>query len=75
MKCPECGKECKKGEIYGRMRHIYTALDWYPEEESNYPFYKEPVRLSLQGEGYYCEDCMIVFAVFEEESNRIIKCL
>lgn len=73
MYCPECGRECERGQVYGRMKHMYTVLDWWPEEESNYPFYKEPVKLNLQGEGYYCKECMIVFAIFDEEFDRNIR--
>ncbi len=72
MKCPECGRVCEKGTVSGRKKYIYTTLDWYPDEESNFPFYKESVCLRLQGEGYYCENCMVVFATFDAETNKLV---
>ena len=63
MNCPECGKECRKGFIeakeIGSITQFFTSVIWYPEDET--------VHLSLHGEGYYCDECMKVFAAFDEK--------
>ena len=57
MKCPECGKECRKGFIeakeIGSITQFFTSVIWYPED--------------LHGEGWYCDECMKVFAAFAEK--------
>lgn len=70
MKCPECGKECQKGCVeakeVGSLTQFNTRLLWYPAEEKQKILRKGTVKLSLWGEGYYCDECMTVFAAFRE---------
>lgn len=71
MKCPICGKECVKGIVeakeMGSITQMFTALNWYPENEKGKKIKSEAVDLRIYGEGYYCDECMKVFAVFEEK--------
>lgn len=71
MKCPECGNECKKGTIEakdaGSITQLFTVVSWYPDEEKNKMIRKNAVTLDLYGEGWYCEECMKVFAAFKEK--------
>ena len=71
MNCPECGKECKKGIIEakdaGSITQMFTVVSWYPDEEKNKMIRKNAVLLDLYGEGWYCEECMKVFAAFNEK--------
>ncbi len=71
MKCPECGKECPKGVIeaqdVGSLTQLTTLLSWYPDDQKDKFIRKGVVNLKLYGEGYYCDECMKVFAVFQEK--------
>lgn len=71
MKCPVCGNVCRKGIIkareVGSLTQFYTELNWYPEEEKNKLIKSGTVDLDICGEGYYCDECMKVFAVFKEK--------
>ena len=71
MKCPECGNECKKRFIEakdtGSLTQSLTMATWYPEEDKGKIIKKDYVKLSLKAEGYYCDECMKVYAVFEEK--------
>lgn len=71
MKCPECGNECKKGFIEvkdaGSLTQSLAMATWYPEENKGKIIKKDFVKLSLKAEGYYCDECMKVYAVFEEK--------
>lgn len=71
IKCPECGKDCCKGIIEakdsGSLTQLFTSLSWYPENEKGNKIRKGTVSLSLYGVGYYCDECMKVFAVFSEK--------
>ena len=71
MKCPECGNECRKGIIEakdgGSLAQFLTMVTWYPEEYKEKMIKKETVMLRLKAEGYYCDECMKVFAAFEEK--------
>ena len=70
MKCPECGKECRKGVIEARdggNTQLFASIIWYPEDEAADKIRKRTIRLSVSGEAYYCEECMKVFAAFREE--------
>ena len=64
MICPECGRELEKGIIEakdaGSLTQSLTMVCWYPEEYKNKMFKKN-------AEGYYCDECMKVFASFEEK--------
>lgn len=71
MKCPECGKECPKGVIeaqdMGSLTQLSTLLSWCPDDQKGKFIRKGVVNLNLYGEGYYCDECMKVFAVFKEK--------
>lgn len=70
MKCPECGNECRKGVIEARdgcNTQLFSSVIWYPEEEAAEKIRKGTVHLSLSAEAYYCDECMKVFAVFDEK--------
>jgi hypothetical protein len=70
MKCPECGKELKKGIIEaksaGSLPQFGTMVTWYSEEEKGKMVRKNTVNLTLKTDGYYCDECMKVYAAFEE---------
>lgn len=71
MKCPECGNEMRKGFIEaknaGSLTQSLTQLVWHPEEYKGKFIKKEAVDLRLKADGYYCDECMRVFAAFEEK--------
>ena len=70
MKCPECGNEMRRGFLEVKDTASLTQRDtmviWYPEEEKGKFFKKDVVHLWLKAEGYYCDECMKVIAVFNE---------
>lgn len=66
MKCPECQNEMKKGEVRA-FSPRQTFVQWIPEEEKDKFFPKNIVSLNFFAEGWYCGECMKVFAVFEEK--------
>lgn len=70
MKCPECGSECKKGLVEvkdaGSLTQALTMVNWYPEENAEKKIRKDAISLQIKAEGYYCEECMKVYAAFEE---------
>ena len=71
MKCPECGNELKKGVIEakdaGSLSQSLTMLTWYPEEYKSKLVKKNIINLRLKTDGYYCDECMKVYAAFEEK--------
>lgn len=73
MKCPKCDKEMKKGIIESRNNENLTPIfdcsymRWYPEEYKGKIIKKDVVCLSHKAEGYYCDACKVVFAVFDDE--------
>ena len=70
MKCPVCGNECRKGLVEVKnaasLTQLTTVVSWFPEEQKNKFIRKDTVTLPLNAEGYYCEECMKVFAVFTQ---------
>lgn len=69
MKCPECGNEMKKGTVVvtdGHMLIPRCIVTWVLEEEQKKFIRKNAIGLGLKAEGYYCDECMKVFAAFEE---------
>lgn len=69
MNCPECGKEMKKGLVEIRDGHLLfsaVVVSWCPEEEKKKFYRKNAINLGYKAEGYYCDECMKVFAVFDE---------
>lgn len=71
MKCPVCGNELKKGMIeakdVGSFTQALTTLIWCPEDENGKLIKKNTINLGLRTTGYYCEECMKVYAGFEEK--------
>lgn len=69
MQCPECGNEMQKGVVEIRDSHLLlpqVMVRWCPEEEKKKLFKKNAISLSLNAEGYYCDTCMKVVAIFDE---------
>ena len=64
MNCPKCGKEMRTGFVEaksaGSLTQAFTQVTWYPEEYKGKFIKREPVTLSLQAEGQYC-DFMLYF--------------
>lgn len=71
MKCPECGNEMKKGVIQvkdaGSITQSLTMVSWYPEDDTGKIVKRDRVSLPLRAEGYYCDECMKVYGIFEEK--------
>ena len=68
MICSSCSKEMKKGVVRledARMLS-YSSLVWYPGDEEGKKVRKDYVDLKSKAEGYYCEECMKVLAIFDE---------
>lgn len=72
MKCPKCGNEMEKGEV--QVGDIFEAkfrsggpVLWIPEEDGKKLLPKKTIRLDNVGEGYYCEKCAKVVAMFDEK--------
>ena len=70
MKCPECGNKMREGFVEvkeaGSLTQRDTMVTWYPEEERGKMFKKDGVSLWLKADGYYCDQCMKVIAIFDE---------
>lgn len=70
MICPECGNKCQRGIIEcknaGSLTQMSTMVSWYPEEDKGKFIRKNTVSLQLKATGYYCDECMKVFAAFNE---------
>lgn len=72
MKCPECGQEMKKGFVEARtagsLLNTGTIVNWYPDDQKGKVFIKRhAVSLPIDTEGWYCEDCMQVVAIFQQK--------
>lgn len=71
MECPECGNKLKKGIIEakdaGSLTQSLTMMTWYPKESEGKMIKKGTITLRLKGDGYYCDECMKVFAAFDEK--------
>lgn len=71
MKCPECGNECQNGFVQARDAGSFTQslsmVTWYPEANKGKMIKKGAISLRLNAEGFYCDKCMKVYAVFEEK--------
>ena len=71
MNCPICGNACRNGFVEaknaGSLTQSLTMVSWFPEENKGKLLRRGAVDLHLQAEACYCEECMKVFAVFEEK--------
>ncbi len=67
--CPICGMEMRKGNVkaqaIGSLFHD-VELSWCPDEDKDKWIKTNAISLRLHGSGYYCDECMKVFAEFEE---------
>ena len=65
------GNEFKKGVIeakdVGSLTQSLTMLTWYPEKYKGKLVKKNTISLRLKTDGYYCDECMMVYAAFEEK--------
>jgi len=71
MNCPYCGDEMKKGEVQtgsavNRMLRSGDSVLWIPEEDCAKIIPKKTINLATVAEGYYCEQCVKVVAIFDE---------
>jgi hypothetical protein len=70
MICPECGAEMKEGKVEARgagsILQMTTTVTFVPQEDQGKWIRRHAISLKIDGEGYYCETCMKVFASFEE---------
>ncbi|MDO5026893.1 MAG: hypothetical protein Q4E50_03570 [Tissierellia bacterium] len=71
MKCSNCGNKRKKGLVQARdaasITQASTIVTWYPEGDKGRMFKKNGIRLAINGEDYYCDQCTRVYAIFEEK--------
>lgn len=72
MKCPICGKELEEGFVEARhaasLTNSGTMVTWYPKDQRGKLFKRHSVTLPIDAEGWYCDTCMQVFAVFEQKT-------
>lgn len=68
MKCPECGNDMQKGIVEVRDGHLLSqvVVSWCPEDEKKKFIRKNAISLNLKADGYYCDECMKVIAIFNE---------
>lgn len=71
VKCPECGNRMRKGKVEViDIEHLLiprVMTSWYPDEDKDKIFRKNIVHLKLEAEGYYCDKCEKVVAIFERD--------
>lgn len=70
IQCPTCGKEMRKGMIKTQaVGSLFNEaiVSWYPDEDKGKWIQKNAVSLRLSGKGYYCDECMNVYAKFEQK--------
>ena len=78
MKCPYCGKGMKKGKVkvgdtIGNLLKAGEVVTYIPEEESGKIIPKNTLNLDVNAEGFYCDDCKKVVAVFNERGNSFFQ--
>ena len=78
MKCPHCGNEMKKvkvkvGDAIGNLLKVGVVVTYIPQEEGNKMFLNNTINLDINAEGYYCEDCRKVVAVFSERGDSFFQ--
>lgn len=71
MDCPICGNRLENGileaKTAGSLTQASTILFWYPTKYDGKIIKKNTVNLKLKTAGSYCEECMKVFAAFDEK--------
>ena len=78
MKCPLCGKEMKKGKVkvgdaIGNFFKAGELVTYIPEEECGKVLPKDTLNLDVNAEGYYCDTCKKVVAVFNERGDSFFQ--
>lgn len=78
MKCPYCGKEMKKGKVkigdtIGNLLKAGEVATYIPEEECGKLLPKNTLNLDINAEGFYCESCKKVVAVFSERGDSFFQ--
>ena len=78
MNCPYCNKEMEKGEV-----QVGSFLDaklfkggnviWIPEKDSKKMIPKNTINLYGIAEGYYCNQCIKVVAIFEDRGADFLQ--
>lgn len=67
--CPYCDGALKHGKVRaeeaGSLTDFGTMLNWYSDEDKGKILKRNSVSLKLYAEGYYCEECEIVFTELE----------
>lgn len=68
MECPNCGKEMEFGGVKVMDNKIISSSNvvWYPQEELDKFYKRDYVELELKADGFYCDECMKVVAVFNQ---------
>lgn len=68
--CPFCGGSLKKGKIEvidtGSLINTNTLVNFVPEEENGKLFRKNVVSLRTKADGYYCDECVQFFGIYEQ---------
>lgn len=69
-KCPVCGKEMRSGTV--KVQAVGSLFNdamvsWIPDEDKDRWIQTNAIPLRLKGKGYYCDECMKVFAEFEQK--------
>ena len=75
MKCPLCGMPCKEGKIeirgglhlFESTTQIGTTAIWRPKDKEVSRWQKDAIHLGIDGKGWYCEECMKVFAELSQQ--------
>lgn len=78
MKCPYCGKEMKKGKVkigdtIGNLLKAGEVATYIPEEECGKLLPKNTLNLDINAEGFYCDACKKVVAVFSERGDSFFQ--
>lgn len=78
MKCPYCGKEMKTGkvkvgDIIGNLLKSGEVVTYIPEEECGKMIPKNTINLDINAEGYYCDTCQKVVAIFSKRGDSFFQ--
>ncbi|MBO5246076.1 MAG: hypothetical protein J6B28_02315 [Eubacterium sp.] len=68
-KCPFCGGELKKGKIEvtdsKSLFNTASFVNFVPEEDDGKFVKKNAVSLRQNADGYYCDECVQFFGLFD----------
>ena len=69
-KCPFCNGRLKKGKIEvidtNSLFNAGCCVNFVPEEDEGKLFRKNAVSLRTKADGYYCDECVQFFGIFEQ---------